>query len=221
MAQTYDDMQSVAGVGDEAFSAGGQLTVRKGATALVVLAAGIGGCGRAAVPRERPPAAARTTGAPSAVVARGEARFRIPEPPRSVYLWNLPATGEAGHEYGWMVRVPGSAPDSGWEVGYSFFRGYAGPDSGSLAELLAAGQSDAWHVEPDGSARVLEASRGVTARPDSMAVVIQLSDGALIDRLFGGHPPTVNLRRRHPGGEWADSTVPVSYVNADSLPAEP
>jgi hypothetical protein len=65
MAQTYDDMQSVAGVGDEALSAGGQLTVRKGATALVVLAAGIGGCGRAAVPRERPPAAARTTGAPS------------------------------------------------------------------------------------------------------------------------------------------------------------
>ena len=35
-AQKYDDMQSVSGVGDEAFSAGGQLTVRKGGIALVV-----------------------------------------------------------------------------------------------------------------------------------------------------------------------------------------
>ena len=35
-AQQYDDLQNVTGVGDEAFSAGGQLTVRKGAFALVV-----------------------------------------------------------------------------------------------------------------------------------------------------------------------------------------
>ena len=35
-AQKYDDMQSVSGVGDEAFSAGGQLTVRKGGLALAV-----------------------------------------------------------------------------------------------------------------------------------------------------------------------------------------
>jgi len=35
-AQKYDDMVSVSGVGDEAFSAGGQLTVRKGGLALAV-----------------------------------------------------------------------------------------------------------------------------------------------------------------------------------------
>ncbi len=35
-AQDADDMQAVTGVGDEAFSAGGQLTVRKGSIALVV-----------------------------------------------------------------------------------------------------------------------------------------------------------------------------------------
>ncbi|MBA2628332.1 MAG: hypothetical protein H0U85_09985 [Gemmatimonadales bacterium] len=35
-ARKYDDMQSVPGLGDEAFSAGGQLTVRKGGIALVL-----------------------------------------------------------------------------------------------------------------------------------------------------------------------------------------
>lgn len=35
-AQEFDDMQNVTGVGDEAFSADGQLTVRKGGIALVV-----------------------------------------------------------------------------------------------------------------------------------------------------------------------------------------
>src|SRR5262249_19612868 len=84
-----------------------------------------------------------------AVVGPGQAKFIIPVPEKERWSWYLAKTPANEEEYHWQVNVKNNGKSYGF--GFSLYKmGGRKQASGSLQELLSAGQSNVWGAGKDG-----------------------------------------------------------------------
>src|SRR4029077_4370172 len=84
-----------------------------------------------------------------ALVGPAQARFVIPVPDKKVWSWYLPNTPANQEEYRWTVKVANNGKSYGF--GFSLYtRGGQKTASGTLAQLLNAGQVNLWSLTKAG-----------------------------------------------------------------------
>ena len=180
----------------------------------VILGACAGASGSAS------PAAADVAVTNSASALRGtvgpsEARIVIPvEPQAGPWRWNAPDTPENRREYGWQVELADST-GTAWryQFGFSHFKAPgATSGSGSLADLLAAGQATIWERTPTGGGQAVAWGRvHVRALGDS-AVVLSIIDPATLERLFASRPTTATVLTATPGRPEERMPLALTYL---------
>jgi WD40 repeat protein len=101
-----------------------------------------------------------------------------------------------------------------YSFGFSLFkRRDQKPASGTLQELLNAGQSNLWGTNKDGGASAIEGDVRVSAEGNN--VVITIDDTKLRAQLFSSRPPVVEFESALPGEEKVSTrTVAVTYEDA-------
>jgi hypothetical protein len=164
-------------------------------------------------------------------VSANAAEFSIPlaGPTNTRWNWYLNATSEDALEYQWGIRV--RASDSEYEFGFLLFK-FPGSSAatGSLEDLLKAGQATVWKNGSDGSSSaILDARVSVSARDG--ALLVRITDPAVVHRIFGGHPATARAVSKTPGaaettrevailypGDKAPQPLSVSAASSDPVP---
>jgi hypothetical protein len=149
---------------------------------------------------------------PTAVVTEAAAEVSIPivSPPDGVWVWNQSDTQVRALEYSWDVRVV--TPSGEYTFGfYKFKNSGASEASGSLEELLNAGQRSVWKPAsgPRGGATVMAGVTPSVSVGDG-AMLVQITDAALVHQLFAHHPATVSVHAKTPDAD-AAYKVRVSY----------
>jgi hypothetical protein len=128
-----------------------------------------------------------------------------------VWTWYSKDTPANEEEYRWSVKVTNNGKSCSF--GFSLFkRGDQKQASGTLAELLNAGQVNVWSSAKDGA----EAIKGdVLARAEANSIVFILNDEKLLAQLFSSRPKVVEFESVLPGDkEVATKTVAVIYEDA-------
>ena len=168
-----------------------------------------------------------TAGAPSmpqdsrteapASVGPARARFVISVPDKKVWSWYLPNTPANQEEYHWTVKVTNGGKS--YSLGFSLYkRAGQKPASGTLAELLNAGQVNLWSSTEDG-ASVIEGD--VRIRAEGNSVVVMINDRKLLAQLFSTRPAVVAFESGLPGETNVTTRiVAVTYEGASATAAE-
>jgi hypothetical protein len=115
-------------------------------------------------------------------------RIALPRSADSLWSWYRPTTPDHRMEFGWMFVVPGNPEYSvGWML---FKRSGTRPMSGSLSDLLRAGQSSAF-----GGGQRAQLLRRIRPRvsADADTLMIELRDSTAIAEIFRTKPDSVIL----------------------------
>ena len=124
-----------------------------------------------------------------AIVSESEASFTFPPSKKEKWSWLNKKTPNDLLEYSWSVTIADN--ESGYEFGPALFKpGGATPMSGSLSDLIDMCQHDLWRVSGDGGDNIGEyGSANVTGGK----VRVKITEGALLEKLFGSKPETVYM----------------------------
>jgi hypothetical protein len=141
------------------------------------------------------------------IVTSSTAEFRIPltHPTSGVWTWYRAMTDDNALEYSWEVSVG----DGGGSHDFGFYL-YKFPGShekqGQLQELLRAGQMSAFQSSAEGQGRILPDAK-VAISLENDAIVIRITDPALVHLMFRDRPPTVNVHTRTPDATFETLTI--------------
>jgi hypothetical protein len=145
----------------------------------------------------------------TSVVSSTTAEFTIPlpRPVPAAWKWNQATTSNNSLEYTWVVSVKNSGTT--YEFGFFLYK-YPGSSekSGSLQALLGAGQKSVFEQDAEGRGTILSDAR-VDVSVVGGALVIRITEAALVMRIFRDRPASVIVRTRTP--EATFETVPVTY----------
>ena len=112
-------------------------------------------------------------------------------------------------EYEWQLDVKSKGEE--YQFGFSFYKFPGSKErTGSLAELLKAGQASLWKMSPEGAGSAVEGAR-VSATAGDRRIVIKLSDPAYVRILFGDRPPIAKFVTRTPDGSRDVHEVSIEY----------
>lgn len=140
----------------------------------------------------------------SAQVDKTLARFTIPLGSRTQFVWNSTETPWNSLEYAWTATVAHSGRL--FEFGFSLFHFPDEPmGKGQFEELMRRGQVTLF----DNSEAVKGAKIFVTR--DGPVVVIAITDGLTLRRLFAARPQSVTLTRRVLGERVVSEQIPITY----------
>jgi hypothetical protein len=145
----------------------------------------------------------------SAKLANGELRLTLPLPERANWEWNQSAAAEGELEYKWTGVVTNGSHR--YELGFFKWK-FAGstPENGTFEQLLQAGQSDIFELDPTG-AGVLVPGGAVTVHAAADSVVVRVNDPESLALLTSEHPNEITLTRRERGEAVITRTVPLVY----------
>ena len=144
-----------------------------------------------------------------ATVTPKEARFVLPAPQRKAFAWRQPATADNAQEY----RMDVTLKNEGREYHFGFYlwkRPGAQPQSGSLSELIAAGQQSLF-VRSQVRMNTVIRDAGVSVRVEEQSIVIAVRGKDNIARLFSGRPAEVVFEIKLAGEQVISKTVAVTY----------
>jgi mannose-6-phosphate isomerase-like protein (cupin superfamily) len=145
----------------------------------------------------------------TAVVRRDEARFTLPLPARTEWKWRLPETPSNAREYRMDVTVVNGGRE--YTFGYYLWkRAGARPGSGSLTDLIKAGQESVFERSQRQLFGIVR-DGGVSVKSEGSAVVIEVRGRKNIERLFSGRPAEVTFKVETLGGAPFSKTVTVNY----------
>ena len=151
------------------------------------------------------PAQAKSTG----IVTSSSAEFRIPltRPASGVWTWYQATTNDNALEYSWEV----STGDGSGSYDFGFYL-YKFPGSqekqGQLQDLLSAGQMSAFESDAKGQGQILpDAKVAISVQND--AILIRMTDPALVGRIFRDRPAIVRVHTRTPDATF--ETLPITY----------
>lgn len=121
----------------------------------------------------------------SAVVSESEAQFTLPLPDRAVWEWNRGGVPDDALEYHWVVRVANAGKE--YDFGFLHFKVPGKPrGSGSLQDLLAAGQASV--AVASGAQRALIEDARIEVTPKGDHLLIRVSDPRTLTLLFSQRP---------------------------------
>lgn len=174
-------------------------------------------------PQDAPPAPSETIPAFRATVTSTEARFDFPIAPRPAWDWHLATTPDNHLEYRWSVKLTNG--DTQYSLGVSLFKfpGKA-PVTGTLAELLNAGQDTVFQHRPtdstEKSGKFSSADAKVTHTLEGDTLILRVTDPASLALLLSQTPGTATFQISTPGAEERSWDVPIQYVPA-AQPSSP
>lgn len=150
-----------------------------------------------------------------ALVSPQRAAFVFPVEEQAVWEWQLPTTPIGAPEYEWSVT--GLTEGRKYSLGFSRyqFTRSVGIYSGTLDDLLRAGQSTFWLETEEGGMRA-DTAVDVAVERETGQIVVSLGDSLLIRRLFSSRPDSMSFWTSYPGTPRTEHTVPIRY-----LPPEP
>jgi uncharacterized protein (TIGR03067 family) len=150
-----------------------------------------------------------------AVVSPAQARFVIPVPDKKVWSWYLPNTPANQEEYRWTVKVANNGKSYGF--GFSLYkRGGQKPASGTLGQLLNAGQVNLWSLTKAGGS-VVEGDVRIRAKGNS--VVVLIDDRKLLAQLFSTRPAVVEFESGLPSDQRVSTQIVAVTYEDTSAPA--
>jgi hypothetical protein len=175
--------------------------------ALVCAALGTASSAQASHGLKRP---AQTASTPfTALVTREEARFVLPVPPRNEWKWRQPAVRDNAQEY----RLGLNVENNGTKYAFGFYlwkHAGAKPQSGSLSDLIKAGQTSVFGRTPEGMNRIIR-DAGIKSKLDKNMLVITIHGQKNIERLFSARPSEVTFEIKVPDEPPVSRTVAIVY----------
>ena len=146
---------------------------------------------------------------PVVVVTPSTAEFVIPVVHEGPWRWYRTDTSDNAREFRWELGVKSRSGD--YQFGFSIFK-YPGSKerTGSLADLLNAGQASLWKVGPSGEGTLIEGAK-VSALADRGGIVIRLSDPASVRLVFGDRPAAARAFAETPDADHQSQDIAVEY----------
>jgi hypothetical protein len=145
----------------------------------------------------------------TATVSKNEARFVLPVPVRPEWKWRQPGTRDNMQEY----RMDVSVENEGQKYAFGFYlwkRAGARPESGSLSELISAGQRSVFGRTPAGMNSIIR-DAGIKTKLDNNMLIITINGKQNVERLFSAHPAEVTFEIKVPDETPTTKTVAVTY----------
>ena len=145
----------------------------------------------------------------TALVTKTEAQFVFPLPVRSLWSWRQPATKDNAQEY--RINVTVQNDERKYAFGfYLWKRSGAVPQSGTLSELIKAGQASVFGRNSAGRFEIIrEAGIKLKLAEDRLVVLIRGREN--VERLFSSHPSEVTFEIKLLDEALISQTVPVVY----------
>ncbi len=145
----------------------------------------------------------------TALVSKSEARFVLPVPVRPEWKWRQPDTRDNMQEY----RMDVGVENEGRKYAFGFYlwkRAGATPESGSLSELISAGQKSVFGRTPAGMNEIIREA-GIKTKLDKNLLIITIRGQKNVERLFSAHPAEVTFEIKVPDETPTRKTVAVTY----------
>ena len=145
----------------------------------------------------------------TAVVGKSEASLSLPVQRRDRWSWNQPDTRDNAREY----RMDVTVKNDGMEYTFGFYlwkRPGASPGSGSLSDLISAGQKSLFER---GESRLMTIVRGANVRVKNEGdrLVITVRGEKDLRRLFSSRPTGVIFKIKYPNEPEINQTIPIVY----------
>jgi len=145
----------------------------------------------------------------TAVVGKSEASLTLPVESRDRWSWHQSGIRDNAREY----RMDVTVKNDGKEYTFGFYlwkHPGASPKSGSLNDLISAGQKSLFErTEPGRMTIVRDADVRVKSKGDR--VVITVRGDKDLQRLFSSRPTEVTFKIKYPDEAEVSQTVPVVY----------
>jgi hypothetical protein len=145
----------------------------------------------------------------TALVTKNEAQFVLPVPVRPEWRWRLPETQDNMQEY----RLDVSVVNEGQKYTFGFYlwkRAGAEAESGSLSDLIRAGQKSVFGRNPQGMNSIIR-DAGIRTKLDQNMLIIAIQGKKNVERLFSGRPQEVTFEIKVPGEAPLKKSVEVRY----------
>ena len=145
----------------------------------------------------------------TALVTRNEAQFVLPVPARPEWRWRRPETKDNMQEY----RLDVSVENEGRKYAFGFYlwkRAGAAAESGSLSDLIRAGQRSVFGRTAAGMNSVIR-DAGIRTKLDKNMLVISIQGKKNVERLFSAHPREVTFEIKVPDETPVKKAVAVVY----------
>ncbi len=145
----------------------------------------------------------------TALITKSEAKFVLPVPVRPEWKWRRPETKDNAQEY----RMDVGVENEGRKYAFGFYlwkRAGATPDSGSLSELIRAGQRSVFGRTPAGMNEIIREA-GIKTKLDKNMLIITIHGQKNVERLFSAHPAEVTFEIKVPDETPTTKTVAVTY----------
>jgi hypothetical protein len=153
---------------------------------------------------------AQTASTPfTALVTREEARFVLPVPTRNEWKWRQPAVKDNAQEYSLGLNVE----NNGTKYAFGFYlwkHAGAKPQSGSLSDLIKAGQTSVFGRTPEGINRIIR-DAGIKSRLDKNLLIITIHGQKNVERLFSARPSEATFEIKVPDESPVSQTVAIVY----------
>jgi hypothetical protein len=145
----------------------------------------------------------------TAVVGKSEASFSLPVQPRDRWSWRQPDTRDNAREY----RLDVTVKNDGKEYTFGFYlwkHPGASPGSGSLSDLISAGQKSLFErSEPRRMTIVRDADVRVKSKGDRVEITVRGEKN--LQRLFSSRPTEVIFKIKYPDEAEISQTIPIVY----------
>jgi len=145
----------------------------------------------------------------TALITKTEAQFVLPVPIRPEWKWRRPETEDNAQEYRMSVAVE----NDGGKYSFGFYlwkRAGAQSQSGTLAELIKAGQTSVFGRTAAGMNTIIREA-GIKSKLDKNTLIITVRGQKNVERLFSGRPAEVTFDIRVPDEVPIARTVAVAY----------
>jgi WD40 repeat protein len=151
--------------------------------------------------------------APMAIVLPGECRFTFPiENLEREWKWG--AARANVREYSWMVTV--KSGDETYQLGFSYFNPDPMVSVGTFLDLLNAGQSNLWLLDPNGNGASYVSDVGVKRTVVGNGLQFAIVDKKWTERLFKDKPKFLRFETDGTQLKHTEQDVPVEYKAADN-----
>lgn len=146
---------------------------------------------------------------PTGTVTATAAEFRIPlqQPPDGVWIWNRSDTPDNANEYSWTVTA--KSGDTQFSFGFYLYKSPGSREArGQIQGLLKAGQASVFKEDAEGRGEMLPNAK-VTVTAENNAILVRITDPALVRLIFHDRPDTVAIHSRTPAADY--QVVRVTY----------
>lgn len=150
---------------------------------------------------------------PTLIIGDNSAAVLITIMNRSMWEWNKIETPDNATEYRWAIGVENDG--NTYDYGFGRWK-YPGsqPESGSLEDLLNAGQIDLWKEKPEGGATRISREGIRITKSSSNTLIIIVEGKKYVDMLFSSEPSTAKLIQITPYEERSDTEINVIHKTA-------